>query len=334
MSTRKSYAVAGAAAAALGALTGVGYRCFRRELRGAQLRVSAGSSLADTSSGPIEYAQQGHGDSLLVVHGAGGGFDQGLLFARGLAERGFAVTAMSRFGYLRTPLPEDASPQAQADSHAGLLDALRIQQTTIIGASAGAPSALQFAIRHPQRCRGLVLLVPMTWAPGDALRSVHKPARLAEFMLRWLVMSDPLYWMALRVAREKVIEIVLGTPPSLVEAADPSERARIDDVLRSVFPLSLRAAGLRNDARVAGSLTRFELEKIRVPTLVVALRDDLYGMYAGAHYTAEHIPGARFICYDRGGHLWVGHQDALMEAVASFARECSPAAPVESCHGR
>ncbi|WP_116813500.1 alpha/beta fold hydrolase [Steroidobacter cummioxidans] len=321
MSARKTYAIAGAAAAALGVLTGVGYRRFQHELRGAQLRVVTGSAVADTASGRIEYAQQGDGDPLLIVHGAGGGFDQGLLFARGLVDRGFRVTAMSRFGYLRTPLPEDASAQAQADAHASLLDSLQIRETTVIGASAGAPSALQFAIRHPQRCRALVLLVPLTWAPGNVLRSVHRPARIAELMLRWLVMSDAVYWMALRVARGAVIETILGTPPSLVKAADRSEQARIDEVLRSVFPLSQRAAGLKNDARVAASLTRYALEEVRVPTLVIALRDDLYGMYAGAQYTAEHIPGARFVHYDHGGHLWVGHQDALLETVASFAHE-------------
>jgi len=333
MSARKSYAVAGVAAAALGVLTGVGYRRFRHELRAAQLRVSIGSSLAQTASGRIEYAQQGRGDPLLIVHGAGGGFDQGLLFARGLAEQGFNVTAMSRFGYLRTPMPENASPAAQADAHASLLDSLHIREATIIGASAGAPSALQFAIRHPQRCRGLVLLVPLTWAPGDALGSVHKPARIAELMLRWLVASDAIYWMALRVARDAVIETVLGTPPSLVKAASQSEQARMNEVLRTVFPLSQRAAGLKNDALVAGSLTRYELEEVRVPTLVIALRDDLYGMYAGARYTAEHIHSARFVSYDHGGHLWVGHQDALMEAVASFARQCSQATAVGAANG-
>ncbi|HEY5755147.1 MAG TPA: alpha/beta fold hydrolase [Steroidobacter sp.] len=224
MSPRKSYAIAGAAVAGL--FAGVGYRRYQRDLRAARLRVSAGSVLVDTQAGPIEYAQQGHGKPLLVVHGAGGGFDQGLLFARGLAERDFTVIAMSRFGYLRTPLPEDAAPQAQADAHASLLDALQIDKATIIGVSAGAPSAIQFAIRHRQRCSGLVLLVPMIWAPGDALRSVHKPARLAVLMLRWLILSDPAYWMALRFARNLIIETVLGTPPSLVKAASRSEQAK------------------------------------------------------------------------------------------------------------
>lgn len=332
MLPRKSYVIAGAAAASL--LAGTTSWRFQRELRDSRARVGQGSMLAATACGPIEYAQRGLGEPILVVHGAGGGFDQGLLFGRGLAERRFMVTTMSRFGYLRTPLPEDASPQAQADAHASLLDALQIPQTIIVGASAGAPSALQFALRHPQRCGGLVLLVPMTWAPGDALRSVHRPARIAELMLRWLVGSDLIYWMGLRFARDLVIRTVLGTSPALVKGAEQTERARIDEVLRSVLPLSSREAGLNNDARIAASLTRYELEKIRVPTLVIALCDDLYGMLAGAQYTAEHIPGAKLVTYDRGGHLWVGHQDEMMDAVASFARECTQAPSSEARDGR
>lgn len=322
MFARKSYAVAGAAAT-VGLLTRASFRSFQQELRAAQLRVSSGSCVADTASGPIEYAQQGHGKPMLVVHGAGGGFDQGLLFARGLAERGFTVTAMSRFGYLRTPLPQDASPQAQADAHASLMDTLHIEKTTIIGVSAGAPSAMQFALRHPERCSGLILLVPLTWAPGDVPAAVRRPARIAELILRWLVASDPAYWVALRFARNLVIETVLATPPLLVKAADRSEQNRIDEVLRSILPLKQRAAGLRNDARIAASLARYDLESIRAPTLVIALRDDLYGMFAGAQYTAQYVPGAEFTCYERGGHLWVGHQDAVMESVASFAMRVS-----------
>jgi hypothetical protein len=58
---------------------------------------------------------------VLVVHGAGGGFDQGLHFGAPLAAKGFQVIAMSRFGYLRTPLPAEASAAAQADGHVCLL---------------------------------------------------------------------------------------------------------------------------------------------------------------------------------------------------------------------
>lgn len=213
MFSRKSYAVAGVAA---GWLAGSGYRRFKRDLADAHLRISRGSALAQTAHGAIEYAQQGGGEPILVVHGAGGGFDQGLLFGRGLAERGFAVTAMSRFGYLRTPLPQDATPPAQADAHASLMETLQIPQAAIIGVSAGAPSAVQFAIRHPRRCSALVLLVPLLWASDGARHAAHRPARAAELILRWLVGSDLVYWSAMSVARDLLIRTVLGTPPSVV----------------------------------------------------------------------------------------------------------------------
>jgi len=81
-----------------------------------------------------------------------------MAFARALTERGIRVIAMSRFGYLRTPMPADASAAAQADAHLCLLDALGIRRAAVMGGSAGAPSALQMAIRHPDRVSALILL--------------------------------------------------------------------------------------------------------------------------------------------------------------------------------
>jgi pimeloyl-ACP methyl ester carboxylesterase len=318
MPFKRSHAVAGAAGA-LGVLTSVGYRKFQRDLAAARLRTSATSTLATTRSGPIEYAQMGQGAPLFIVHGAGGGFDQGLLLARPFADRGFRVTAMSRFGYLRTALPADASPRTQADAHASLLDALQIEKTAVIGVSAGAPSAMQFAIRYPDRCSALVLLVPLAWKPNDAPDAVPRPSRMADAVLRTLVGSDALFWLGLRLGRDALIEKVLGTPRSVLADASPSEQERIDEVLSSILPLSSRAAGLRNDALIASTLTRYDVETIRAPTLVVSLRDDLYGTFAGAQYTAQHIPGARFIGYEQGGHLWIGHHRELLDEIASFA---------------
>ena len=84
----------------------------------------AGGSIVETVLGKIEYADVGDGMPLLSIHGAGGGYDQGLLIAEALFGDGFRVIAPSRFGYLRTPVPRDASPAAQADADAALLDVL------------------------------------------------------------------------------------------------------------------------------------------------------------------------------------------------------------------
>ena len=83
-----------------------------------------------------------------MVHGSGGGYDQGLDFGEPLASKGLRIIAVSRFGYLGTPLPADASAAAQADAYACLLDALKIRRAPVIGASAGAPSAMQFALHR------------------------------------------------------------------------------------------------------------------------------------------------------------------------------------------
>ncbi len=148
-----------------GRLAGITYRDYHAAIHRARRRVSTGSEIANTPCGPVEYAMAGDGAAVLIVHGAGGGYDQGLEFAKPLAMSGFRIIAMSRFGYLRTPLPTDASAAAQADVHACLLDALKVERAAVIGASAGAPSAMQFALRHPARCAALVLLVPAVYVP-------------------------------------------------------------------------------------------------------------------------------------------------------------------------
>jgi pimeloyl-ACP methyl ester carboxylesterase len=83
--------------------------------------------LADTACGPIGYAVAGEGPPVLVIHGAGGEFDQALDFAEMPLQSGFRVIAPSRFGYLRSPLAADASPEAQADAYACLLDYFQVR---------------------------------------------------------------------------------------------------------------------------------------------------------------------------------------------------------------
>lgn len=99
---------------------------------------------------------------MLVVHGNGGGFDQGLGLAHDYLGEGFQVIAPSRFGCLRSPLPDGATVALQADAYACLLDALHIRQVAVFTTSAGVTSSLQFAMRQPERVTALVLHSPNT----------------------------------------------------------------------------------------------------------------------------------------------------------------------------
>ncbi|HET7765040.1 MAG TPA: alpha/beta fold hydrolase, partial [Burkholderiales bacterium] len=293
------------------------YLDYRRDMDRALERISVGR-IAQTPCGPIEYESAGEGEPVLIVHGAGGGIDQGMDAAKGLAAAGFRVIAMSRFGYLRTPLPADASPAAQADAHACLLDALGIKRAAIIGASAGAPSSMQFALRHPERCSALVLLVPAAYVPrpggAPSLKTPEWTELVFDTALRW----DFLYWASIRLAHATLVGAMLATPPEVLEKADADEQARAAQMLEHTLPVSARRLGLVNDARVTLTLPRYDLERIRAPTLAISVADDRFGTYDAARYSAGQIPGARFIGYPTGGHVWIGHHKEIMGEIAAF----------------
>ena len=291
---------------------------FDNDMRRARAHAAQGSVLLQTRCGPIEYQESGSGVPLLAVHGSGGGHDQGMAFAVGLAPHGIRVIAMSRFGYLRTPMPLDASAAAQADAHVCLLDALRIPKAAVMGGSAGAPSALQMAIRYPDRVSALVLLVPLTYKPPTQADSAPPLPPWVETTMIKFISSDFLFWSALHLARDQVIKVVLATPPELLAHASPRERARVDAMLDNILPVSLRADGLRSDTAVGKHLSPSPLESVRAPTLVISARDDRYGTYASAQYTASHIVGAKFIGFDEGGHTWVGHDDEVRAAIVGL----------------
>src|SRR5262245_61972740 len=85
------------------------YAWFRHDLTQHYERIAHGSRLVETRCGTIEVSEAGQGPPLLIAHGSGGGFDQALLAGTDFARLGWRVIAPSRFGYLRTPFPSDAS---------------------------------------------------------------------------------------------------------------------------------------------------------------------------------------------------------------------------------
>lgn len=309
---RVTLTIVGALLVVLVALT---YCDYRRDMDVARARVLSGSQVVNTPCGLIEYADVGKGPPVLVVHGAGGGFDQGLELAHPLIDSHFRVIAVSRFGYLRTPFPADASPMAQADAHACLLDVLKLGRVGVIGGSAGAPSAMQLCLRHPERCSALVLLFPIAYAPG---RAPSRPPALFVFVIKTTLHSDFLFWAATKVARNALFQAILATPPEDFRNASVQEQARALLVMRHILPIGEREKGIWNDATISPSLPRYDLERISVPTLLLSAEDDLYGTFRNARYTAEHIPGARFVGFPTGGHLLLGHWKEACDQMVGF----------------
>jgi len=218
--SRRITTLVGLVVAAIGGTIGIHYR---RDMAVAYGRIASGSRLIETRCGPIEYAEAGKGRPVLIVHGAGGGFDQGIAFGADLARRGLRTIAMSRFGYLRTPMPADASAAAQATAHVCLLDALGIESAAVIGASAGAPSAMQMAVRYPDRVGALVLAVPATYVPRPGNLPPLTTPRGTEFLFSTALRSDFVFWTARHVMPNTLLRAILATPPADLRTVSHAE---------------------------------------------------------------------------------------------------------------
>jgi 2-hydroxy-6-oxonona-2,4-dienedioate hydrolase len=302
---------------------GLIYAQYRSDLSSARRELQAGSQIAHTACGPVEYAVAGSGPAVLVIHGAGGGYSQVAAISEWLAASGFKAIAMSRFGYLRTPLPEDALPAAQADAHACLLDSLGVSKAAALGLSAGAPSAVQYCLRSPARCWALVLLVPALAVPGRDVAETTPPSAFWQFVFEYVLGSDFAIWALTRLRPEVLVETVLATPLEEFRRASPAERQRGLGVIRDIFPVSLKAQGLANDARVTTPTPVRHLERITAPTLAISAKDDLYSTAGGARYAAEQIPGARLLLLPTGGHAWLGHDGVVRDEVVNFLRRAT-----------
>lgn len=299
------------------------YLAYLNDISVVNNRISTGSDVLDTAYGPIEYADVGRGNPLLVVHGTGGGFDQGLLTAELFLEQkvidSHRIIAPSRFGYLKTPLPQDGvSPADQADAHAALLDALGInQKVTVMGASAGAFSATEFAIRYPDKVSTLVLTVPDSWSP-ESVSSESVAIGSSDFIRNTVLKSDFIMWVFLKVAGNQMLSYV-GAPEELQKTMTLQEREDAEKLIEMILPVSQRNVGIMNDEANHQNRQRLALEDIRAPTLIIDSKD--VETFPGSEYTAEHITNAQFITFETGGHLLIGHGDEARAAVTQFLQE-------------
>jgi 2-hydroxy-6-oxonona-2,4-dienedioate hydrolase len=299
---------------AVAGLVGVTFLTFKKEIKRACEAARRGSLIANTEAGPIEYAEKGAGIPLFSIHGAGGGFDQGLANAAEFVGEGFRIIAPSRFGYLQTPVPQDTSPAAQADAHAALHSKLNVPRAIVAGVSAGARSAVELALRHPDMVVALVLIVPGTYSPT---RPVSIEASRGNKFVFWIVSvgGNFAWWAAEKIAPSMLIRF-LGVRPELVAAASQAEQDRVMRIVRNIEPLSLRFSGINVDS--TPDLHELPLERITTPTLIVSARDDGFNTLPAAEFMASKIPDAKLVVYDTGGHLLVGHETAVRTTVRSF----------------
>jgi pimeloyl-ACP methyl ester carboxylesterase len=304
----KPSVLAGLAAAVAIPASGV-YLRYRRDMNAARARLAAvDRHVISTPWGAVEYVERGSGAPVLVVHGIFQHCLSGLFSVRDLL-LDCRVIAPSRFGYLGSSMPPNATPAAQADAFAALLDALDIGQIEVVAFSAGATSALQLALRHPERVKHLAVLVGNL--PGSPTAIVQPPwtSRINRQIVMW----------ALRTfAPSTTARLVAAVPKEFALSSDGV--GHVTEFIDSLFPMS--PDGYNFDLFVSNAdVNNYNLEAISVPTLIAHTEDDQLASHEASRRAAQRIPGARFVSLDSGGHLMLGQQKKSGDELAAFFAE-------------
>ncbi len=280
--------------------------------------------IAKTSAGDVEFdLTQGDGPLVMSVHGGIGGLDQGRVMAGWIDTKRYRILSPSRPGYLGTPLEVGETMEQQADALAALLDVLGIEKVMPMGASAGGPPAYMFAMRHPDRVWGLMVIdgvsgyydMPETAGPitqaiflsDFGQKIIEKIGEIKpDAMLKSIFQSESYFT---KEQMKKHIDYVLGNEKALhfTEA-----------FMATMRPYKLRKPGTDNDIAQYREYTHLPLEQVKCPTMILHGTHDSDVKFYDGVYAYEHIEGAERFWIEEGSHLgfWLSPNSTLAQKAA------------------
>jgi 2-hydroxy-6-oxonona-2,4-dienedioate hydrolase len=282
---------------------------YFHEMRVAYARIQDKSNVISSPYGNIEYLEGGPGPDVLVIHGSGGGFDQGELLAKAALSNTFHWVAPSRFGYLRSTFHPSATFDEQARAYAYLLDQLHIDRVAVVALSHGGPSALLFAVLYPERVSSLTLISAgiASTASADQVEANRKGDSLMQ-----IYQSNFRYW-ALTHAFNKQFLSIMGADNTVIAALSAEQRTLVDEIVDGMNPVEPRAAGTAFDNKA--KMPNERIAAIKAPVLIIHAKDDTLQLFHQAEFAASTIPGARLVSFDRGGHLLLAVQQPAIRAL-------------------
>lgn len=286
---------------------------FGMDTRRAYARITGNSRILSSPLGDIEFTRGGMGVPVLVIHGSGGGYDQGELIATAILDELFGWIAPSRFGYLRSTFHQGATFGDQAKAYAFLLDHLDVQRVAVVALSHGGPSALLFAALYPERVASLTLLSCGVTFSSSAIQA---EANQKGDALATIFKFEILYWMVRKLLRKRLIRL-MGARESVIANLTTAQRILVNRLIDNMAPVFPRYAGVSFDNKAA--MLNERVMAIRAPTLIVHAMDDSLQLFHNAEYAAAHIPGSRLVSFSHGGHLLLAvEQSAIQTEVRRF----------------
>jgi len=291
----------------------VTYPIYHKQISSANKRIANESRIINTKYGNMEYAVRGAGKPILLIHGAGGGYDQGLWLGEICLDDDYQFIAPSKFGYLRSSIPDNVSMKLQAEHYKILLDHLNVEKATIIGVSAGGPSAMQFANDYPERVDKLILLSAVSMPPN----SNDKDPFFIK-IIHLIQKSDYSYWLFTKLFETQILNL-MGIPSDDYMHFTIEQKQLAKEMLDKMHPMSLRYEGTITDGIM---IKDFEIPKtITIPTLIIHSKNDGLISYSHAEYANKYIYGSRIILYENGGHGALSELEKARKEIKQFLND-------------
>lgn len=270
----------------------------------------------------VAYLDEGAGDVLLLIHGIGGSSDCWRNVVHKLATR-HRVIAVDLLGHGQSDKPRgDYSLGAFAVWLRDFLDALNIDQVTVVGHSFGGGVALQFAHQHKEYCRRLVLISSGGLGPdlGRLLRMLSLPG--AEIALQ-LLASRPAVEVG-KALRKRALSS--GRDVTRYSETLKGQAALSDRHSRAAFLRTLRSV-VDHRGQAVCALDRLPAD---LPTLIIFGDEDRCIPVAHAHSVHEAIAGSELHVLPGVGHQpQVQCPDVVARLVGDFAAR-TKAAPTRT----
>jgi pimeloyl-ACP methyl ester carboxylesterase len=244
----------------------------------------------------IAYLDVGAGPPVVLIHGFGGSMWQWEQQQHTLSQH-FRILTLDLPGAGVSDKPEiDYRPDQMLDFFVGFMDAVKIQQATLVGNSMGAGLAIGMALAHPTRVAKLVLIDGLPQHVMEKLTSPSVRRALETTAPSWLVSFGNMLFGGLMI--ESVLKEIVHDPALLTPAViERSNRNRqrpglIKPIMTVRENLPLWESGF---ATRVGEITH--------PTLVIWGEEDRVFPIAVGEELHQTIKGSRFIRIPKAGHI-------------------------------
>jgi pimeloyl-ACP methyl ester carboxylesterase len=274
----------------------------------------------------------GHGQPIVLMHGGPGADHWTMAPFRRLADRFTLVfydhrcNGRSKGAELTSLTWENLTADADA-----LREQLGFDRWAVLGHSFGGNVALEYALRYPDRVSHLILLD----TGGDSRWAhEHAPALLARRGFSAKTVALARRFLNGQIQAKEFVPALIRLGP----AYDPhiSLRQLLGNLIQGAWRSKLRPKALIYAAPrlLTGWTVMDRLGEIKVPTLVMAGRDDFIFPPEHQGQLAAGIPGARLRIIERAGHNpHAERPDAVMEAVREFiTADASTTATAAAAH--